>query len=69
MRQTTLRPEFVEFIPETLDDGVIYIGQRYMSATHLGCCDRNQSRPISGLATAEQTVISLGHLQLLPFDQ
>jgi hypothetical protein len=33
-----LRSEFVEFIPERLDQGVIYISQRYSTAAHLCCC-------------------------------
>jgi len=38
MRQTALRPEFVEFIPEQLEDGVLYISHRYGTAMHLCCC-------------------------------
>ena len=38
MRQTALRPEFVEFIPEQLEDGVLYISQRYGTAMHRCCC-------------------------------
>jgi hypothetical protein len=38
MRQISLRPAFVGFIPEQLEDGVIYISQRYRTATHRCCC-------------------------------
>ncbi len=38
MRQASLRPQFVEFIPERLEDGVLYISQRYRTATHRCCC-------------------------------
>ena len=38
MRQTALRPRFVEFIPEQLEDGVLYISERYGTAIHLCCC-------------------------------
>lgn len=38
MKQTSLRTEFVEFIPKRLDDGVIYVSQRYKTALHLCCC-------------------------------
>ena len=38
MRQTVLRPQFVEFIPEQLEDGVLYISQRYRTALHRCCC-------------------------------
>ena len=33
-----LRPEFVDYIPENLDRGVLYISRRYKTATHLCCC-------------------------------
>lgn len=33
-----IRPEFVDFIPERLDQGVIYISKRYATAAHLCCC-------------------------------
>lgn len=38
MRHGYLRPAFVEFIPEQLADGVIYISQHYRTATHRCCC-------------------------------
>lgn len=33
-----LRPEFVERLPKTLEDGVIYISKKYSTAAHLCCC-------------------------------
>lgn len=38
MKQATIKPQFVEFIPETLEDGVLYISQKYRTATHRCCC-------------------------------
>lgn len=38
MKQTSVRPQFLEFIPEQLEDGVLYISQRYRTATHRCCC-------------------------------
>lgn len=38
MRQTFLRLQLVEFIPEQLQDGVLYVSQRYQTATHRCCC-------------------------------
>lgn len=38
MRQAGLRLQFVEFIPEHLVDGVLYVSQRYGTATHRCCC-------------------------------
>lgn len=37
-RQSTLVPEFVEYVPEVLADGVIYISIRYTTAVHRCCC-------------------------------
>ena len=33
-----LRPKFVEFIPDRLEPGVLYISRRYATASHLCCC-------------------------------
>lgn len=33
-----IRPEFVDFIPEKLALGVLYISRRYSTASHLCCC-------------------------------
>src|SRR6188474_3928626 len=38
MRQTEIRPTFVEFIPERLSEGVLYVSHRYQTASHLCCC-------------------------------
>src|SRR5688572_10061223 len=37
-RQTHLQVEFVEFIPERLEPGKLYISRRYATALHLCCC-------------------------------
>lgn len=37
-RQTHLQAVFVEFIPEQLESGKLYISRRYATATHLCCC-------------------------------
>ena len=38
MKQKHLRHQFVEFIPERLEEGVIYISQHYSTVTHKCCC-------------------------------
>lgn len=38
MRQTTLIPQFVDCIPERLNEGVLYICERYRTAAHKCCC-------------------------------
>ena len=42
MKQSSLRHSFVEFIPERLDDGILYISQRYKTAVHKCCCGCGQ---------------------------
>ena len=38
MKQSTLVPEFVDEIPETLEEGRLYISIRYRTASHLCAC-------------------------------
>ena|ERR1041384_1799038 len=33
-----LKPEFVEFVPKSLENGRLYISQKYKTASHLCCC-------------------------------
>ena len=44
-----LRHEFVEFIPETLAEGVVYVSIPYATAAHLCCCGcgREVTTPLS----------------------
>lgn len=37
-RQEQIKAEFVEFIPQHLEPGVIYISRRFSTASHLCCC-------------------------------
>ena len=37
-RQIHISHQFVEFIPERLDEGVLYISKRYGTAIHKCCC-------------------------------
>jgi hypothetical protein len=38
MRQTVLRHEFVEFIPDDLREGTIYVSMRFATVIHKCCC-------------------------------
>lgn len=38
MKRSQVVPEFVEFIPEQLQEGVLYISDRFNTAVHLCCC-------------------------------
>lgn len=55
MRQTVLRPELVEFIPELLEDGVLYISQTYRTAMHRCCCGCG-SEVVTPLSPADWTL-------------
>ena len=38
MKERALRPVFVEFIPRSLESGMLYISKMYKTASHLCCC-------------------------------
>lgn len=38
MRHDELQHRFVEYIPEQLEEGMLYISIEYMTVTHLCCC-------------------------------
>lgn len=38
MRQACVVPQFVEYIPERLEEGVLYISEKYGTAAHKCCC-------------------------------
>lgn len=38
MKQANIRHQFVEYIPERLEEGLLYISQKYGTATHKCCC-------------------------------
>lgn len=38
MRQPRIVPQLVEYIPECLEEGVLYISQKYGTAMHKCCC-------------------------------
>ncbi len=42
MRHDYLQHRFVEFIPEQIEAGVLYISVEYMTVTHLCCCGCGQ---------------------------
>lgn len=38
MKRAAVTPEFTEFIPEGLQEGVLYVSERFKIAVHLCCC-------------------------------
>jgi uncharacterized protein DUF6527 len=39
MKRTAIKHEFVEFIPEILEEGMLYVSIPYATAVHKCCCD------------------------------
>lgn len=42
MRLTTITPRFVDFVPEQLETGVLYVSEKYSTAVHKCCCGCGQ---------------------------
>lgn len=38
MKLTEVKPRFVEFVPDTLEDGIVYVSIPYGAMVHLCCC-------------------------------
>ena len=55
MKRTAIHAIFVEFIPESLDEGVLYVSRRFNTAAHLCCCGCG-SEVITPLSPAEWRV-------------
>lgn len=63
-RINQLHPEYVEFIPEHLQHGVLYISKRYSTANHLCCCGCGQEvvtplNPVKWRLTETNGMVSL----------
>lgn len=56
MKRQTIKHEFVEFIPESLEDGALYVSVRYATAVHLCCCGCGQ-KVIMPLSPADWKLI------------
>ncbi|UIK04772.1 DUF6527 family protein [Neorhizobium galegae] len=55
-----IRPEFVEFIPEDLSSGVLYVSKRYSTASHLCCCGCGLE-VVTPLNPAKWRLVESGH--------
>jgi hypothetical protein len=38
VKVATLKPQYVDFMPKALEDGVLYISEKYSTAVHKCCC-------------------------------
>lgn len=55
MKIKQIRPEYVEFIPEHIENGVLYISERYRTAVHNCCCGCGKE-VVTPLSPAEWSV-------------
>lgn len=66
MKQLSIEPKFVELIPTQLDDGILYISQKYQTAIHKCCCGCGQE-VVTPLSSAQWRVeVAKGKVSLFP---
>lgn len=64
MRHATITPRYVEFIPEELEDGMLYISEKYSTAVHKCCCGCGEEvvtplSPVNWRLQKERATVSL----------
>lgn len=64
MRTVSFRPQFVEFIPATLTQGVLYVSEKYKTATHLCACGCG-TKIVTPFRPTEWTLTKRGELVTL----
>lgn len=60
MKQTQLFPQYVEYIPEQLSDGYLYICEQYKIVAHKCCCGCGEE-VITPLSAAEWSIRKEGN--------
>lgn len=60
MKIQNIKPELVEFIPERIEEGVLYISERYRTAIHKCCCGCGRE-VVTPLSPAEWSVNLTGN--------
>lgn len=61
MRLAKIRPRFVEFIPDQLEEGVLYISERFRTCSHKCCCGCGEE-VVTPLSVAEWRLTREGDL-------
>ena len=64
MRVENIRPQYVEFIPRELGDGVLYISHQFQTASHLCCCGCG-TKIVTPLRETEYTLVERDGLVFL----
>lgn len=66
MKHAEFRPEFVEFIPRELEEGVLYISEKYKTASHKCACGCGE-KVVTPLSPVEWQLLKLrGKVSLSP---
>lgn len=60
MKINHIRAEFVEFIPEYIEEGVLYVSEQYGTAIHKCCCGCGQE-VVTPLSQAEWSIQRTGN--------
>lgn len=60
MKQTTLIPEYVDYVPEQLKEGILYICEQYKTIAHKCCCGCGEE-VITPLSPAEWSIRKEGN--------
>lgn len=55
MKVKTIKPQHIEFVPEHLSEGVLYISERFQIAVHKCCCGCGQE-VVTPLSPAEWSI-------------
>ena len=61
MKRQVIRPHFVEFVPKQLEEGVLYISERFRTASHLCACGCG-TKVVTPLSPAEWQLRKEGDL-------
>jgi hypothetical protein len=61
VKAQSMRPEYVQFIPQELEDGVLYISKRFRTASHRCCCGCG-TKIVTPLRETEYKVMERGGL-------
>jgi hypothetical protein len=58
-RLLSVRPQYVEYIPDHLEQGVLYVSKRFRTASHLCCCGCSM-KVVTPLNPAKWSLIEQG---------
>lgn len=66
MKRSHIRPEFIELAPPTLEEGVLYISQKYKTTLHKCCCGCGETVVLQLTPAHWQVSVQGGKVSLNP---